>query len=123
MSEPKHIFDILYHDGPYTSVFQNDTNYTIWNWSFDRSKYSFWNTFDVTRDILIKYLRKEISFYELVKNATNHKSNMVDAKSDVISSVDIEIKDCLPENDYTYEDVMSGPYFDGIDILVGEELK
>ena len=110
----EYIFDLLYHDGPLTSVFRTGEGadcYTIWDWQFQiDDKYHVWNTFNITRDILIKYLRKEISFTNLIKGSTNHKSNILDETATTISTVDIDVINCLPENEYMFDISMVGPH-------------
>lgn len=101
----KFLFDLLYHDGPLTSVFEvTDDLLEIWDWQYvDADKNAHvWLRYNTTPENLKRYIRNEINSYELATSGSNHFKVVIDGKIEIIEEVSCPVTE-IPKNEYQFE--------------------
>ena len=103
-----HLFDLMWHDGPLTSVFRKGENLLeIYDWIDQTEKTNIWNVFNVSDVSLLSYVKNEISFTDLIKLGTTFSQVEFDNNLDEVSCKEIKLEDAIPEKDYTFDITIS----------------
>ena len=101
----KFLFDLLYHDGPLTSVFEvTDGLLEIWDWQYlDADKNAHvWLRYNTTPENLKRFIRNEINSYELVTSGMNHFKVVLDGQIEIVEEVSCPITE-IPKNESQFD--------------------
>jgi hypothetical protein len=95
----KFLFDLIFHDGPLTSVFEVDGAITVYDWICQYEDIGHdWHIFKVNAIDLKRYIRGEIKFIQLVESTTDSCFIRFDTNLDILCDDFMDMDKLLEDN-------------------------